>query len=270
MGLKTGQNRNCLFCGKLMWCQPHQVTKKYCSKKCYSDHKCLGKICKKCIICYSEFYCWPSVAENQKCCSAKCSYVVLANIKRTGYYKNCFFCNKEMYIQVKQTKKYCSRNCAANGLLVESIKLICKECGNSFYRKPHQIHENTKFCSVKCSCRYNNKTGKPFIRKNNTKPEQLVKALLEDLKLQYRPTFKVNYENTAKFYDIFIPSLNTLIEVDGIYWHAKNLKRSEMNDTQIHNRKNDILKNKIAKKLGYKLCRIWSDEISKEKLQEIL
>ena len=65
-----------------------------------------------------------------------------------------------------------------------------------------------------------------------------------------------------KEYDFYIPSLNLLIEVDGVYWHGKNLNESQMNHMQIKHKKNDAYKNQLAKSLGYNLERFWEDEIN--------
>ena len=64
----------------------------------------------------------------------------------------------------------------------------------------------------------------------------------------------------GKLYDFYIPSNNTLIEVDGVYWHGKNKKLNELNKTQLKNHKNDKIKTRLAKKHGYNLIRIWEDE----------
>jgi len=42
-----------------------------------------------------------------------------------------------------------------------------------------------------------------------------------------------------------------------------------MDNTQKHNRKNDNLKNRIAKKLNYHLIRIWEDEITKDIITQL-
>ena len=62
-------------------------------------------------------------------------------------------------------------------------------------------------------------------------------------------------------YDFYIPSKNTLIEIDGIYWHGKGIDDAKLNETQKRNRLNDNRKTCIAKENGYDLIRIWEDEI---------
>ena len=65
----------------------------------------------------------------------------------------------------------------------------------------------------------------------------------------------------GKLYDFYIPSTNTLIEVDGIYWHGKHKNLEDLNDTQMKVRKNDEIKNRLANENGYTLIRIWEDEV---------
>lgn len=228
------------------------------------------KVTKKCKVCKNSFETYPSLAKTRMCCSDKCARTMAQNSNKTGSYKSCEHCSSKMYCpRWNSDKKYCSKVCTVLAGTDSDIELKCQFCKIAFYRKPY-IAKTTKFCSVKCLCQSNNASGKPFVRKTNTKPEQAVKKILSELNIRYRSSFRVKYDGTVKFYDLYVPSLNVLIEVDGTYWHGKNKKRSEMDKVQIHNRKNDILKNKIAKKLGYKLIRIWSDEISLEKLQTLL
>jgi very-short-patch-repair endonuclease len=66
-----------------------------------------------------------------------------------------------------------------------------------------------------------------------------------------------------KIYDLYLPKYNILIEVDGCYWHSKNVPLSSMNSQQLRRWKNDRFKDSLACKHGYKLLRVWEDEINK-------
>jgi DNA mismatch endonuclease, patch repair protein len=107
-------------------------------------------------------------------------------------------------------------------------------------------------------------------KSKNTGPEKKVKQILRELGYQYRVQWMINDLGRKRYYDIFIPKLNLLIEVDGTYWHGKDLDDSELNATQRKNRKNDKFKNRIADKHGYTLVRIWEDEISTTKVKKLL
>jgi len=53
-----------------------------------------------------------------------------------------------------------------------------------------------------------------------------------------------------------------LIEVDGIFWHCRNDVKKKPSDW-MHRVFNDIYKNELALERGFKLVRIWEDEIDK-------
>lgn len=91
----------------------------------------------------------------------------------------------------------------------------------------------------------------------DTKPEKKVKAILEIMSLPFEHPYQVE----DKVYDFFIPSLNLLIEVDGIYWHAKGLSDHQMNTMQRKHKTNDTYKTNLAQNLGFGLLRVWEDEI---------
>jgi len=66
-----------------------------------------------------------------------------------------------------------------------------------------------------------------------------------------------------KIYDFYIPSKNMLVEVDGDYFHGNPLiyESKDLNKMQIRNMKNDKFKNVLAKGNGYKLERVWENEL---------
>lgn len=221
-------------------------------------------------------------------------------LARTGQMKNCTVCHQEMYVpRWRLSARFCSGTCRES-LKKNDRRKFCVECNSSFlYRFKNK---NTKFCSRECIWKHQRRGKLQYCRlclsemyvpvwnkskiycsrkckdsdlanfqpRFNTAPERAVKRILRELHYGYRVNFPIEYNGKTKYYDIFIPSLNLLIEVDGIYWHGKGLKQIDMNPMQRKNRKNDILKNKIAKQSGYKLSRIWEDEISKEKVLCVL
>lgn len=99
-----------------------------------------------------------------------------------------------------------------------------------------------------------------------TEPERAVQTILTKLGIGYTTQYQVE----TKFYDIYIPKLNLLIEVDGTYWHAKDIEYSKMNKIQQKSYLNDKIKDGLATKHGFKLIRIWEDEISVEKIRALI
>lgn len=102
--------------------------------------------------------------------------------------------------------------------------------------------------------------------KTNTKPEREFKEILDSNDIKYKQSFFLD----KKIYDFYLPEYNTLVEVDGVYWHGKGLDDNVLNETQLKNRKNDAIKNKIAKDNSYELIRIWGDEVKQFNINKII
>jgi very-short-patch-repair endonuclease len=95
-----------------------------------------------------------------------------------------------------------------------------------------------------------------------TKPELEFKSLLETNNIKYIFQYAIQWKRGwKKWYDFYIPTVNTLIEIDGVYWHGKGLLDEQLNNQQQQTRLNDTIKNELAKTNNYSLIRIWSDEI---------
>jgi len=87
-----------------------------------------------------------------------------------------------------------------------------------------------------------------------TQPEKDVMACLEGAELAY----EFQYRISAYRYDFFVPSLNTLIEYDGGYWHS--LPKAK---------KRDRIKTRLAAEAGKRLVRIASPIPRNLSLEEI-
>lgn len=200
-------------------------------------------------------------------------------VKKTGLDIKCFECEKLVYVpkwrlELKEGKKfYCSKNCsnkAHSKFLTKHIykNLKCNYCSKEF----QQVFHRKKYCSTLCSSRANLKTiNSTEPKKSGTKPEVLFKQLLEVNKVNF--IFQKNVpwkKGWKKWYDFYLPEFNLLIEIDGTYWHGKEIKTKDLNKQQWKTRLNDKFKNILAKSRGYKLLRIWSDEINNLNLKEIL
>lgn len=83
----TGRIVKCKICGKPFKASPSRTKAEYCSKKCFIE-SLKGKIP------------WNKKIRGYK-------------LHRTGIYKKCKICNKEIYVKPcqRENKKYCSRNC---------------------------------------------------------------------------------------------------------------------------------------------------------------
>jgi len=98
---------------------------------------------------------------------------------------------------------------------------------------------------------YNRKKVKP------NKFEQFIYNLLSTANITFEREYQI--PTTLKYYDAYIPSINTLLEFDGSYYHKKNILEC-VNKMQIKNFYNDIKKTNLASIHGYKLVRLREDD----------
>jgi very-short-patch-repair endonuclease len=220
------------------------------------------------------------VSQNRKFCTHACSinYTKNHGQLKTGSLINCDTCNINFYKAPYAMSKnnYCSIKCKNNGAIVPRIKLICSlnSCNNIFYRTKKNI-ENSKFKKLFCSTHCGSKNALRVIQSSKhkikgTKPELEFKLLLENNKINYIFQYAVQWKNGwKKWYDFYIPAINTLIEIDGTYWHGKNLLDEQLNNQQHQTRLNDNVKDELAKTNNYSLIRIWSDEITNFKFNKL-
>lgn len=114
-----------------------------------------------------------------------------------------------------------------------------------------------------------------FIRKNDTPKERkhpeygtskledkFAKEFLNKLGVKYEKQFKA--ESIGRYYDFYIPSCNTLLEIDGGFWHSdpRLYEGKELTPTQKKNKKVDKFKDKWAKEHKIPLIRIWEHDIN--------
>lgn len=224
-----------------------------------------------------------ALEKNSKCkkCNGRVNgkkSIGLINCKnRSGKDVKCEECGKKHYRpmwDLKKDKKYfCSKKCANS---YHSKKMTkhdhqikkCAFCGQDFKTGLNR----KKYCNVKCSSSANLKTinGKGP-KHSKTRPELEFKKLLQENSVNFVFQKDVQWKRGwKKWYDFYIPEHNMLIEIDGIYWHGKNVHTKDLNRQQWNTRKNDRLKNYLAKIKGYILVRIWSDEISDFNIKQIL
>lgn len=154
--------------------------------------------------------------------------------------------------------KTCSRRYKKLGKNPDKIQKKCKLCDSKFEVVFSQLRR--KYCSYECAI--NDNFG--FDPLNKTEPEKQFEKWLQSLNMDYKSPYPLK----GKLYDFYVPSKNTLVEIDGIYWHGKGLTDVELNETQTKNRANDKIKTCIAKENGYTLIRIWEDELGGQLVSE--
>jgi G:T-mismatch repair DNA endonuclease (very short patch repair protein) len=96
-------------------------------------------------------------------------------------------------------------------------------------------------------------------RFHNTKPELEMQKILDEIGIIYihpYPVWNIEHKYPADFY---IPQTNTILEVDGKYWHKYPI------GLEI-----DKIRNSELMEKGYKVVRFWENEFDKEKIKEAI
>ena len=102
--------------------------------------------------------------------------------------------------------------------------------------------------------------------------DRFASEFLDKLGVTYERQFEA--KDIKRFYDFKIG--NILIEVDGDYWHGKDLVYEDKNRMQKHSEWVDEVKNEWAISHGYLLYRVWESDINNDgakvmsELKEIL
>ena len=102
---------------------------------------------------------------------------------------------------------------------------------------------------------------------NRKKYIAIIVALLIEIIIGYLTVLPI-----GRYYDFYIPSCNTLIEVDGDHYHSYNILYENMSPMQKKNHRVDKIKNKWAREHNIPLIRIWEHDINKngKKVMEML
>lgn len=106
---------------------------------------------------------------------------------------------------------------------------------------------------------YYRKIGlKGLIKQQNMKQPTNIEKLVYDFLILKGIVFEKQYEVNGRFIvDVYIPSLNTIIEADGKYWHSLP-----------HVVKKDNAENAYLKKCGFNVIRLAEEEILSGKFKE--
>jgi very-short-patch-repair endonuclease len=104
---------------------------------------------------------------------------------------------------------------------------------------------------------------------HTSKLEKNFALILDDLNVKYTQWFYA--KDIKAFYDFYIPLKNTIIEVDGDFWHCNPDSKFALPEykTQTKNIKRDQIKNQWAKDNGFKLLRFWETNINNNPQQII-
>lgn len=104
----------------------------------------------------------------------------------------------------------------------------------------------------------------------NSLPEVKLHGFLNQLNIVFVP-HKYMHMIAHKYQcDIFIPSMNLVIECDGDYWHGNTSipKFQHLNQWQIKAKEKDSLRTNELIEKGYKVLRLWESDIGKMTLED--
>jgi len=215
--------RGCPECGNLIKYSHNASLKQAISKnsKCYKCH-CKNKDrVLKCVLCgkmrqlnSSNFY--KSRSRNRVCleCARK--------KRKTGEYRFCKCCDKELFSGIREDKEFCSHNCvslfkAGKPLLKRRRRknVRCYECQKIFETINSR---NSKFCCEKCRIKYFHFNGIWRPKFNPVGCEYFSELETELGWNGYYATKNYEYliETNSKIYflDYYEPTLNIAIEFD--------------------------------------------------------
>ena len=88
--------------------------------------------------------------------------------------------------------------------------------------------------------------------------------ILNELHIEFESEYPIYFCHTWKVYDMRIGD-SILIEVDGDYWHGNPEKAKVSQFHLLKNKKNDLMKDFIAKKNGFNLLRFWESDVHNAK-----
>jgi len=103
---------------------------------------------------------------------------------------------------------------------------------------------------------------KQILPMKDTSIEIKIQKFLTQLQIEY---FTHKYMHIEHGYqcDIFIPSIKTIIECDGDWWHGNPMlyQEEELMERQKKQRENDKIRTKELEEKGYKVIRLWEQDI---------
>jgi len=149
-----------------------------------------------------------------------------------------------------------------NGEKREKRKI--RDCKHPNCEETYKVRtsQDQEFCSIGCY----NRWAANYRNYHISKPERLFKKKLKDC--SDIDDFEHQFHLEGKFYDFRVGE--TLIEIDGTWWHGKGKTLEDLEGIREEIRRNDFEKDDIAEQSRFDLVRVWTDEIDNFELQKLL
>jgi very-short-patch-repair endonuclease len=215
---------------------------------------------RNCIICGNDFLVRTDKIDTAKYCSRKCLYI---SLDKTSI-NTCVTCGNSFKAkQCEKERKYCSKECfyssgdSRPNRRKSKFTYNCLICDVLVSVYPSRMKRNPKYCSHRCNAISQIMTGM-----HRSSIELKVEQKLNELNIQYIHSYPLG----GKVFDFLLTNTRILLEIDGVFWHAKNYKLGLQEFDALHEIqkvvvKNDTKKNKISSSNNFELIRIWEDEI---------
>lgn len=104
---------------------------------------------------------------------------------------------------------------------------------------------------------------KIFAHKQMNRLEKKVAEYLDEHNIEYTFQFFINEGDVCKSYDFKLKNSNSIIEINGDYWHGGNGVKKHHKDVE-STIENDKLKKELAEKKGYKVYVFWEHELKND------
>ena len=160
----------------------------------------------------------------------------------------CYQCNKTFYKLKKEISsfnnqnplpkiKFCSIKCM-NDSRINKTLVNCTNCNFEFEKLPSQIKKSVNhFCSKSCSASYNNKNKTTGNRRSKLEVwlEEQLSQLYLDLPMDFNKKSAIGSE-----LDIYIPSLNLAIELNGIFHYEPIYGINKLDQIQLNDKSKSL------------------------------
>ena len=205
-----------------------------------------------CKACSKEFHPWSKRTPPNEYCSHKCAAALL---KVDPYPHTCLQCKKIFYTNWKRNRKYCCKNCQFKSMKGKIPVNVTRDRvgfkkGHPEYRTEKSIQKMAKVLADRGHYKKMWKSsrkimGGPY---RSTSIERKVYETLLEKGVIFE---KEKLIGGSYFVDVYIPSLNLVVECDGEYWHSLPDRIEK-----------DKRENLFLKENGYNLVRLSESEIN--------
>jgi very-short-patch-repair endonuclease len=97
--------------------------------------------------------------------------------------------------------------------------------------------------------------------KKMTAPERIFQSILKKYKIDFQPQFILG----SKIFDFHLKESNTLVEIQGDYWHGNPEIYEQFSWAQTRTQKRDLEKKNMAIGRGFGYLEVWENDLNDNK-----